>query len=93
MAVDFRRGAGRGDCRRRPAASRRTIDGRQPRFLADAFPTSPINIDSLGHWFGETHFGLVSQVGLGAIEGFLFGTGITVAIRYSANLLRELSAD
>lgn len=61
--------------------------------LADAFPTSPINIDSLGHWFGETHFGLVSQVGLGAIEGFLFGTGITVAIRYSANLLRELSAD
>lgn len=60
--------------------------------LAEAFPTSPINIDSLGHWFGETHFGLASQVGLGAIEGFLFGTGLTVAIRYSANLLRELDA-
>lgn len=60
--------------------------------LAEAFPSSPINIDGLGRWFGETHFGLASQVGLGAIEGFLFGTGLAVAIRYSANLLRELDA-
>ena len=60
--------------------------------LAEAFPTSPINIDGLGHWFGETHFGMTSQVGLGAIEGFLFGAGIAVAVRYSANLLRELGA-
>jgi hypothetical protein len=35
---------------------------------------------------------MTSQVGLGAIEGFLFGAGIAVAIRYSANLLRELGA-
>ena len=60
--------------------------------LADAFPESPLNIDGLGRWFGETHFGLAAQVGFGAVEGFLFGTAITVAIRYANRLLRDIGA-
>ena len=58
--------------------------------LNEAFPDSPLNIDSLGRWFGEDHFGLISQTVFGAFEGFLLGAGITFAIRYAANLLREL---
>ncbi|NUT00643.1 MAG: transcriptional regulator, partial [Sphingomonas sp.] len=60
--------------------------------LAEAFPNSPLNIDGLGHWFGESHFGLVSQTVFGAIEGFLLGAAIAYAIRYANNLLRELEA-
>jgi DNA-binding winged helix-turn-helix (wHTH) protein len=60
--------------------------------LADTFPASPLNIDGLGRWFGETHFGLTAQIGFGALEGFLFGTAITVAIRYANKLLREIEA-
>jgi len=58
--------------------------------LNEAFPDSPLNIDSLGRWFGEDHFGLISQSFFGAFEGFLLGAGITFAIRYAANVLREL---
>ena len=58
--------------------------------LNEAFPDSPLNIDSLGRWFGEDHFGLISQTFFGAFEGFLLGAGITFAIRYAANVLREL---
>ena len=58
--------------------------------LNEAFPESPLNIDSLGRWFGEDHFGLISQSFFGAFEGFLLGAGITFAIRYAANVLREL---
>jgi DNA-binding winged helix-turn-helix (wHTH) protein len=58
--------------------------------LNEAFPDSPLNIDSLGRWFGEDHFGLISQTVFGAFEGFLLGAGITFAIRYAANVLREL---
>ena len=58
--------------------------------LNEAFPDSPLNIDSLGRWFCEDHFGLISQTVFGAFEGFLLGAGITFAIRYAANLLREL---
>lgn len=58
--------------------------------LAEAFPGSRLNIDRLGQWFGESHFGLISQVAFGAVEGFLLGAGIAFAIRYAANVLREL---
>jgi DNA-binding winged helix-turn-helix (wHTH) protein len=58
--------------------------------LHEAFPDSPINIESLGRWFDEDHFGLVSQTVFGAFEGFLLGTGITLAIRYAASVLRDL---
>jgi DNA-binding winged helix-turn-helix (wHTH) protein len=60
--------------------------------LAEAFPESPLNIDGLGRWFGESHFGLASQMGFGAIEGFLFGTAVAVAIRYANNVLRDIDA-
>ena len=58
--------------------------------LNEAFPESPLNIDRLGRWFGEDDFGLISQTVFGAFEGFLLGAGITFAIRYAANLLRDL---
>jgi DNA-binding winged helix-turn-helix (wHTH) protein len=58
--------------------------------LNEAFPESPLNIDSLGRWFGEDDFGLISQTVFGAFEGFLLGAGITFAIRYAANVLRDL---
>jgi hypothetical protein len=58
--------------------------------LAAAFPGSPLNIDRLGWWFGEDHFGYFAQIGFGAIEGLLFGAGIAVAIRYARSTLREL---
>lgn len=60
--------------------------------LAATFPESPLNIDALGRWFGETHFGIIAQMGFGAFEGFVFGTAITVAIRYANTLLSELDA-
>ena len=59
--------------------------------LAEAFPNSRLNIDGLGHWFGETHFGLVSQTVFGAFEGFLLGTAVAFAIRYATDLMRELA--
>jgi DNA-binding winged helix-turn-helix (wHTH) protein len=58
--------------------------------LSEAFPASPLNIDSLGRWVGEDHFGIVSQTCFGALEGFLLGAGITFAIRYAASVLRAL---
>ena len=58
--------------------------------LSEAFPASPLNIDGLGRWVGEDHFGIVSQTCFGAIEGFLLGAGITFAIRYAASVLRDL---
>ena len=58
--------------------------------LSEAFPASPLNIDGLGRWVGEDHFGIVSQTCFGALEGFLLGAGITFAIRYAAKVLREL---
>lgn len=58
--------------------------------LSEAFPESLLNIDSLGRWLGEDHFGLISQTVFGAFEGFLLGAGITFAIRYAAGVLRDL---
>jgi DNA-binding winged helix-turn-helix (wHTH) protein len=58
--------------------------------LSEAFPASPLNINGLGRWLGEDHFGIVSQSCFGAIEGFLLGAGITFAIRYAASVLRDL---
>lgn len=58
--------------------------------LSEAFPESPLNIDSLGRWFGEDHFGPISQIVLGAFEGFMLGAGITFAIRYAASVLKDL---
>jgi hypothetical protein len=58
--------------------------------LSEAFPASPLNIDSLGRFVGEDHFGILSQTCFGALEGFLLGAGITFAIRYAASVLRDL---
>ena len=60
--------------------------------LAEAFPGSRLDIDPLGRWFGEDHFGLTAQIGFGAIEGLLFGAAVAAAIRYANELLREINA-
>ena len=58
--------------------------------LAEAFPASRLDIDPLGRWFGEDHFGLAAQIGFGAVEGLLFGAAVAAAIRYANQLLREI---
>ena len=58
--------------------------------LAEAFPGSRLDIDPLGRWFGEDHFGLAAQIGFGAVEGLLFGAAVAAAIRYANQLLREI---
>jgi DNA-binding winged helix-turn-helix (wHTH) protein len=58
--------------------------------LTAAFPGSRLDIDPLGRWFGEDHFGMASQIGFGAIEGLLFGAGVALAFRHIRPLLRGL---
>jgi hypothetical protein len=41
--------------------------------IAQSFAQSQIRLETLSGFFGETHFGQVSRMILGAIEGFLFG--------------------
>lgn len=40
--------------------------------LARAFPGSRLRLDPIGSWFGESGFGLVSQIVTGGLEGALF---------------------
>lgn len=53
--------------------------------LAQSFPGSRIQLDSIGHLFGESHLGPLSLVATGAFEGLLFGAcvvgGLTLARR------------
>lgn len=48
--------------------------------LARSFADSRLQLDTLGRFFGELHFGLTTQVTLGGIEGLLFGTCVVGAI-------------
>lgn len=48
--------------------------------LSGAFADSRLDLDPLGRFFGETHFGTGPQVALGAVEGLLFGACVTAAI-------------
>ncbi len=41
--------------------------------LARSFSGSQLQIDALGRFFGEVHFGLVTQAVMGSVEGLLFG--------------------
>lgn len=48
--------------------------------VAKSFSKSSINLEPLASFFGEVNFGKISRVGLGAIEGFLFGGFLTLGM-------------
>jgi hypothetical protein len=52
--------------------------------VARLFANSQIRMEPLAPFFGEVHFGQTTQVVLGAIEGMLFGAGLTAGVEISA---------
>ena len=48
--------------------------------LARSFAGSRLQLDALGRFFGEVHFGRTTQVVLGSIEGLLFGSCVAGAL-------------
>ncbi|MGZ9100294.1 MAG: hypothetical protein ACXW3O_11370, partial [Brevundimonas sp.] len=48
--------------------------------LADGFPNSRLGIDRMGALFGESSFGLASQIITGGFEGALFGACVAGAL-------------
>ena len=57
--------------------------------LAHHFPDSRLRLDQIGGLFGESDFGLVSQVLTGALEGLLFGGCIVGAMTLARRSLSE----
>ncbi|MDZ7361337.1 MAG: winged helix-turn-helix domain-containing protein [candidate division KSB1 bacterium] len=50
--------------------------------IARSFANSQIRLEPLASFFGEMHFGRTTQIALGAIEGFLFGGGLTGGMEF-----------
>lgn len=48
--------------------------------LANSFAESKLQLDRFGVLFGELHFGRATEVALGGIEGFLFGSCVVGAL-------------
>ncbi|MEJ2544679.1 MAG: hypothetical protein P8Y99_11485 [Calditrichaceae bacterium] len=48
--------------------------------VAKSFAKSSINLEPLASFFGEVNFGKISRIGLGAIEGFMFGGFLTLGM-------------
>jgi DNA-binding winged helix-turn-helix (wHTH) protein len=53
--------------------------------VARLFADSQMRLDTLAPVFGEVHFGKTTQLILGAIEGLLFGIGMTCGIETAAD--------
>jgi DNA-binding winged helix-turn-helix (wHTH) protein len=51
--------------------------------IAKSFVNSQINLQPLAKVFGESHYGQLSRLILGAAEGFLFGGGLTFGLEIS----------
>ena len=51
--------------------------------LSEAYPASQIALTSFGQLFGEPGFGPITQSVFGALEGFVFGAVVALAMRYS----------
>ena len=51
--------------------------------VARSFADSQVRMDPLAPYFGEVRFGQTTQIIMGAIEGFLFGAGLTAGIEIS----------
>lgn len=58
--------------------------------LADGFPDSRLRLDPLGGLFGESDFGLVSQIVTGGLEGLLFGSCVVAAMMITRNRSGDL---
>jgi len=52
--------------------------------VARLFANSQMRLDTLAPVFGEVHFGQTTQLILGALEGLLFGIGMTIGIEAAA---------
>jgi DNA-binding winged helix-turn-helix (wHTH) protein len=57
--------------------------------VARLFANSQIRMDPLAPLFGEVHFGQTTQIVMGAIEGLLFGAGVSSGIEISGRSDRE----
>ena len=55
--------------------------------LARSFAGSRLQLDALGRFFGEVHFGHTTQVILGSIEGLLFGSCVAAALVMARRVL------
>ena len=62
-----------------PAAGGHLMGG-SLELLARSFAGSRLQLDALGRFFGEVHFGRTTQVVLGSIEGLLFGSCVVGAL-------------
>ncbi|HSE97332.1 MAG TPA: HEAT repeat domain-containing protein, partial [Blastocatellia bacterium] len=54
--------------------------------VARSFADSQMRMDPLAPYFGEVHFGRTTQIVLGALEGLLFGTGMTLGMEKALHL-------
>ncbi len=62
-----------------PLAGGRLMGG-SLELIARSFEGSMLQLDTLAGFFGEVHFGMMTQVFLGGIEGFVFGSCIVGTI-------------
>jgi DNA-binding winged helix-turn-helix (wHTH) protein len=54
--------------------------------LTETYPQSQIALTGFGGLFGEPGFGPITQSAFGALEGFVFGAIVALAMRYSLTL-------
>lgn len=57
--------------------------------LTRSFTGSKLHLDTLGRFFGEMHFGFITQTVLAGIEGFLFGACVVGSIVYFQKWLSD----
>jgi hypothetical protein len=57
--------------------------------VARSFADSQMRMEPLAPLFGEVHFGRTTQIVLGAIEGLLFGAGMTVGMEKAERIRPE----
>lgn len=58
--------------------------------VARSFADSQMSMDPLAPFFGEVHFGETTQIVFGAIEGLLFGAGMTAGIEAFARARKTI---
>jgi DNA-binding winged helix-turn-helix (wHTH) protein len=61
--------------------------------VARSFADSQMRMDPLAPFFGEVHFGQTTQIIFGAIEGLLFGAGMTAGIEMFARAYDKSRGD
>ena len=61
--------------------------------LTEAYPRSQIALTGFGRIFGESGFGPITQSAFGALEGFVFGAVVALAMRYSLTMRLDRRAD